>query len=55
MISPSRGDWELHRKGPVDQARHMEKIRETIKENLPDFSQLPRRFSSAATARDPAG
>lgn len=37
MISPSRGDWGLHRKGPVDQARHMEKIRETIKENLPEI------------------
>lgn len=37
MITPSRGDWSLHRKGPADQARHMEKIREAIKENLPEI------------------
>ncbi len=37
MISPSRGDWSLHRKGPADQARHMEKIKEAIRENLPEI------------------
>lgn len=30
----SHTDWSLHRKGPVDQARHNQKIREAIKENL---------------------
>ncbi|MHB9144660.1 MAG: sporulation protein YhbH [Symbiobacteriia bacterium] len=30
----SRTDWSLHRKGPVDQARHNQKIREAIRENL---------------------
>lgn len=37
MISPSRGDWTLHRKGPADQARHMEKIKEAIRNNLPEI------------------
>ena len=30
----SRNDWSLHRKGPADQQRHREKIREAIKKNL---------------------
>lgn len=30
-------DWSLHRKGPVDQARHAEKIREAIRQNLPEI------------------
>lgn len=30
-------DWSLQRKGPVDQARHQEKIREAIKENLEEI------------------
>lgn len=30
----SHTDWSLHRKGPVDQARHNQKIREAIKANL---------------------
>ncbi|BDG61050.1 sporulation protein YhbH [Caldinitratiruptor microaerophilus] len=37
MFTPYRGDWSLHRKGPADQARHMEKIREAIKKNLPEI------------------
>jgi uncharacterized protein len=38
MVGPltlSRHDWSLHRKGPVDEARHNEKIKEAIRENLP--------------------
>jgi sporulation protein YhbH len=37
MVSPSRNDWSLHRKGPADQARHNQKIREAIKENLSEI------------------
>lgn len=37
MASTSQHDWSLHRKGPVDQARHGEKIKEAIKENLPEI------------------
>lgn len=33
----SNTDWSLHRKGPVDQVRHAEKIREAIKENLSEI------------------
>src|SRR3990172_2300558 len=33
----TNGDWSLHRKGPVDQQRHKEKIREAIKNNLADI------------------
>ncbi len=33
-ISLSHHDWSLHRKGPADQARHAEKVREAIKSNL---------------------
>jgi sporulation protein YhbH len=33
-ISLSMQDWSLHRKGPKDQARHQEKVREVIKGNL---------------------
>ncbi|MBI3976698.1 MAG: sporulation protein YhbH [Chloroflexi bacterium] len=36
-FSLSRQDWSLHRKGPIDQARHQEKIKEAIKANLPDL------------------
>ena len=35
--SVSKHDWSLHRKGPVDQARHNAKIKEAIKENLSDI------------------
>lgn len=37
MASTSQHDWSLHRKGPIDQARHGEKIKEAIKENLPEI------------------
>jgi uncharacterized protein len=37
MASTSQHDWSLHRKGPQDQARHNEKIKEAIKENLPEI------------------
>lgn len=37
MISHSQNDWSLHRKGPVDQARHNEKVKEAIRQNLPDI------------------
>jgi len=33
----SREDWSLHRKGYQDQNRHQEKVREAIKQNLPDL------------------
>ncbi|MBD3917609.1 sporulation protein YhbH [Paenibacillus sp. PR3] len=33
----SREDWSLHRKGYQDQARHQEKVKEAIKQNLPDL------------------
>jgi sporulation protein YhbH len=34
-VSLSQHDWSLHRKGPIDQARHNEKVKEAIKSNLP--------------------
>lgn len=33
----SREDWSLHRKGQQDQARHQQKVRDAIKQNLPDL------------------
>ncbi|MCL4365796.1 DUF444 family protein, partial [Patescibacteria group bacterium] len=33
-FSIHREDWSLHRQGPIDQARHNEKVKEAIKENL---------------------
>lgn len=33
----SREEWSLHRKGHQDQLRHKQKVREAIKENLPDL------------------
>jgi hypothetical protein len=33
----SREDWSLHRKGYQDQTRHRQKVREAIKQNLPDL------------------
>ncbi|MEO8288935.1 MAG: sporulation protein YhbH [Chloroflexota bacterium] len=35
LMSISQHDWSLHRKGPVDQQRHKERIKEAIKQNLP--------------------
>ena len=34
-ISLTQHDWSLHRKGPIDQARHNEKVKEAIKGELP--------------------
>src|SRR6476620_7785288 len=36
-FSISHQDWSLHRKGPIDQQRHKEKIKEAIKKNLADI------------------
>jgi sporulation protein YhbH len=36
-VSLSRQDWSLHRKGPIDQARHNEKVKEAIRSNLPSI------------------
>jgi sporulation protein YhbH len=33
----SEEDWSLHRKGYQDQLRHQEKVKEAIKQNLPDL------------------
>ncbi|GAW91262.1 sporulation protein YhbH [Calderihabitans maritimus] len=33
----SREDWSLHRKGYLDQQRHQEKVKEAIRNNLPDI------------------
>lgn len=33
----SQQDWSLHRKGHIDQQRHQEKVKEAIKEHLPDI------------------
>ena len=33
----SREDWSLHRKGYQDQVRHQRKLKEVIKQNLPDL------------------
>jgi sporulation protein YhbH len=32
----NRGDWSLHRKGAIDQARHKEKVKEALRDNLAD-------------------
>lgn len=37
LFTVSRDDWSLHRKGYQDQTRHQEKVREAIKQNLPDI------------------
>ncbi|MBF6613692.1 MAG: sporulation protein YhbH [Chloroflexi bacterium] len=36
-MSISHDDWSLHRKGPLDQQRHKERIKEAIKQNLPNI------------------
>lgn len=33
----SKEDWSLHRKGHDDQTRHLEKVQEAIRNNLPDL------------------
>ena len=35
LVSLTQNDWSLHRKGPIDQARHNAKVKETIKDQLP--------------------
>src|SRR5690242_17851785 len=35
--SLSQNDWSLHRKGPIDQARHNEKIKDAVRKNLADI------------------
>src|SRR5207244_3073556 len=37
QMSVSQHDWSLHRKGPIDQQRHKERIKEAIKQNLPNI------------------
>ena len=37
LYTVSREDWSLHRKGHQDQARHQQKVREAIRQNLPDL------------------
>jgi uncharacterized protein len=37
LFTVSREDWSLHRKGYQDQTRHQEKVREAVKQNLPDL------------------
>src|SRR5690625_385747 len=33
----SQEDWSLHRKGYLDQQRHIDKVKDAIKNNLPDL------------------
>lgn len=33
----SKENWSLHRKGHLDQRRHLDKVKEAIKDNLPDL------------------
>ena len=33
----SQENWSLHRKGHQDQQRHIDKVKEAIKNNLPDL------------------
>jgi len=35
--SLSQSDWSLHRKGPIDQSRHNEKIKDAVRKNLADI------------------
>jgi uncharacterized protein len=37
QMSVSHHDWSLHRKGPMDQQRHKERIKEAIRQNLPNI------------------
>ncbi|MFC5653837.1 sporulation protein YhbH [Paenibacillus solisilvae] len=37
LYTVSQEDWSLHRKGYQDQSRHQQKVREAIKQNLPDL------------------
>src|SRR5690554_5805472 len=33
----SQENWSLHRKGHLDQRRHIDKVKDAIKDNLPDL------------------
>src|SRR3954470_9287637 len=33
----SQENWSLHRKGHQDQQRHMDKVKDAIRDNLPDL------------------
>src|SRR5436305_14795821 len=37
LYSVNKQDWSLHRKGPIDQQRHKEKIKEAVKKSLSDI------------------
>ena len=39
-VSLSQGDWSLHRKGPIDQARHNERVKEAIKDSSGKITEL---------------
>lgn len=36
-VSLERRDWSLHRKGPIDEARHKEKVKEAIRGDIADI------------------
>lgn len=36
-IGLSQQDWSLHRKGPQDAARHNDKVKDAIRQNIPDI------------------
>lgn len=36
-VTLAQHDWSLHRKGAIDQARHKAKVKEAIRQNLPDI------------------
>ena len=37
LVRRIREDWSLHRKGYQDQQRHQQKVKDVIKQNLPDL------------------
>lgn len=37
LFTLDEGTWDLHRQGPIDDARHKEKVKEAIAENLQDL------------------
>jgi len=37
QFSVSQENWSLHRKGHRDQQRHMDKVKDAIRSNLPDL------------------
>ncbi|MBX5446413.1 sporulation protein YhbH [Sphaerobacter sp.] len=36
-VTLTQNDWSLHRKGAIDQARHKQKVKEAIRQNLADI------------------